>query len=106
MTQVHQKLRYCLASNCHDSCASRADDCSGCSFGPSGTHIPATGNVLRAPDKRCTSRRNPIMPQENVYLKMIRMALLTVGLILAGLAHPVPGWAQESATRQELLKQQ
>ena len=47
------------------------------------------------------------MPQENVYLKTIRLAFLTAGLILAGLAHPVRVRAQEtSATRQELLKQQ
>ena len=53
MTQVHQKLPYCLASNRRvaDSRALRADDCSGCSFGPSGMDIPATGNILRAPDK-------------------------------------------------------
>src|SRR5262245_19017197 len=46
------------------------------------------------------------MCPENVSLKMIRLVLLTAGLIVAGLAHPIPGRAQESATRQELLKQQ
>ena len=46
------------------------------------------------------------MPQENAYLKTIRLACLTACLIVAGLAQLMPARAQESETRQELLKQQ